>query len=123
MVMLPALMLTLTLAVLISVAPRIVSTWMQFKELAAEDDREGLLALLQQENGWVVRHFACALFGVGLVAMMKTMPTPDLPESLAAVTAAYVVMSFAFALAESLLAQKIAPLVTGATTPVKVPRR
>lgn len=123
MAMLPALMLTLTLAVLISVAPRIVFTWMQFNELAAEGNREELLVLLRQENGWVVRHFACALFGVGLVAMMKTMPTPDLPESLAAVTAAYVVMSFAFALAESMLAQKIAPLVTGTTAPIKVTRR
>jgi hypothetical protein len=122
MAMLPALMLTLTLAVLITVAPRIVFTWMQFKELAAEDNREELLTLLQQENGWVVRHFACALLGIGLVAMMKTMPTPDLPENLAAVTAVYVVMSFAFALAESLLAQKIAPLVTGMTTPVKATR-
>lgn len=111
MSLLPALMLTLTLAVLLTVMPRLAFAWLQFKELVVDEDREGLLALLQQENGWVVRHFVCAMFGVALVALMKTVPSLNPPEYLATVTTGYVLVSFAFALAESLLAQKIAPLL------------
>lgn len=109
----PAIMLTLTLAVLITVIPRIVFAWLQFKDLVADENREGLFVLLHQENGWIVRHFVCAMFGVALVVAMKIMPIHDLPEQLVAVTTAYVLISFSFALAESLLAQKIASLVTG----------
>ena len=108
MSLLPALMLTITLAVLITVVPRFAFAWLQFRELTADEDREGLLALQRQENGWVIRHFVCATFGVALVVLMKTMPGLNPPEHLAEVTTAYVLVSFTFALAESLLAQKIA---------------
>ena len=47
-----------------------------------------------------------------LVALMETMPSLNPPEYLAAVTTGYVLISFAFALIESLLALKIAPLLT-----------
>ena len=110
MTLLPAFMLILTLTVLITVGPRIVFAWQQFRELAANEDREGLLAMLHQENEWVLRHFVCAISGTALVALMETMPSINPPEYLSAVITAYVLMSFTFALTESLLALKIAPL-------------
>jgi len=112
MTVLPAIMLTLTLAVLVTVGPRVMFTWQQFRELAENEDKEGLLALLHQENGWVLRHFVCAMFGTALVALMLTMPSLNPPEYLAAVITGYVLVSFAFALIESLLALKIAPLLS-----------
>jgi hypothetical protein len=111
MTILPAFMLTLTLAVLLTVVPRLVLTWMDFRELAEGDCQEALSLMLQQQNGWVMRHFICAMAGTVLVAAMKTMPGLNPPEHLAAVTTAYVLVSFTFALAESLLALKIAPLL------------
>lgn len=122
MSLLPTLMLTLTMAVVITVVPRIVFAWMQFRELAADENREGLQALLREENSWVGRHFVCATFGVALVVMMKTMPDLGQPEHLAAAISGYVMISFILAVAESLLAQKIAPLVTGKNTPAKLSR-
>ena len=112
MTVLPAIMLTLTLAVLITVGPRVLFMWQQFREFEENDDKEGLLALLHQENDWVLRHFVWAMFGTALVAMMITMPSLNPPEYLAAVITGYVLISFAFALKESLLALKIAPLLS-----------
>jgi hypothetical protein len=111
MTLLPAFMLTLTLAVLLTVTPRFVLTCFHFRELAEGDCKEALSAMLQQENGWVARHFVCAMAGTVLVALMKTMPSLNPPEYLAAITTGYVLVSFTFALAESLLALKIAPLL------------
>ena len=112
MTLLPAFMLTLTLAVLIVVVPRIFGDWLRCQELNATGDCEGLQQMLRQENGWVVRHSICAVVGVGLVAMLKAVPSLNPPEHLAAVTTGYVMLSFFFALTESLLAQKIALLVS-----------
>lgn len=120
MTLFPALVLMLTMAILITMAPRIVFAWFQFSELVADKNREGLLALLRQQNGWVVRDFICATFGVALVVLMKTVPNLDQPEHLAVVTAGYVMISFIFALTESLLAQKIARLLRGVTAPTKL---
>lgn len=118
MTLLPAFMLTLTLTVLLTVVPRTVFSWQQFSELAAAEDRDGLLELLRQENEWMMRHFVCAAAGTGLVALLETMPGLNPPEYLTEMIGGYVLLSFALALLESLLAQKIAQLTQA--VPVRV---
>lgn len=118
MTLLPAFMLTLTLTVLITVVPRTVFSWQQFSELAAAEDRGGLLELLRQENEWIVRHFVCAAAGTALVALLETLPCLNPPEYLTEMIGGYVLLSFALALLESLLAQKIAQLTQA--VPVRV---
>ncbi|KAA0895150.1 hypothetical protein F6V25_04945 [Oryzomonas japonica] len=104
---LTALMMTLLTMVTFCMIPRIGFDWLRFREYAKEDDREKLLMLQRQENGWVIRHLACALCAVALVVAMKTCPNLGQPERLAAVTAVYAVISFCFALVESILSQRI----------------
>lgn len=118
MTLLPAFMLILTLTVLLTVVPRTVFSWQQFSELAAVEDRDGLLELLRQENEWIVRHFVCAAAGTALVALLETMPGLNPPEYLTEMIGGYVLLSFALALLESLLAQKIAQLTQA--VPVRV---
>ena len=115
MTLLPACMLTLTLAVFVVVAPRIAADWLRYQALSATGDQEGLQRLLRQKNGWVLRHSICAIAGVGLVAMMQTLPSLNPPEHLVAVTTCYSALSFLFALTESLLALKITPLVANSS--------
>lgn len=105
--MLTALMLTLLTLVTFCMIPRIGFDWLRFRDYARENDLENLLMLQRQENGWVIRHLICALFAVALVVAMKTCPNLGQPERLAAVTALYAVMSFGFALIESILSQRI----------------
>lgn len=105
--MLTALMLTLLTMVTFCMIPRIGFDWLKFREYAKENDQDNLLLLQKQENGWVIRHLVCALFAVALVVAMKTCPDLGQPERLAAVTALYAVISFSFAVVESILSQRI----------------
>lgn len=122
MSLLPAFMLTLTLAVLTTVIPRFVYALGQCNELAATGNREGLQALLGEQNGWIMRHFFCAAVGTALVVMMKTLPHLNPPEHLADITGSYAMISFGFALLDSLLAQKIARLLAVVKAPAKTSR-
>jgi hypothetical protein len=117
--MLTALMMTLLTMVTFCMIPRIGLDWLRFKEYAQEGDRENLLMLQRQENGWVIRHFVCALFAVALVVTMKTCPNLGQPEHLAAVTALYAVISLCFALVESVLSQRIYQYALACMEPVK----
>ena len=119
MSMLTALMMTLLTMVTFCMIPRIGFDWLRFKEYAKEDDRENLLMLQRQENGWVIRHLVCALFAVALVVAMKTCPNLGQPERLAAVTALYAVISFCFALVESILSQRIYQCAMARMEPIR----
>lgn len=119
MSMLTALMMTLLTMVTFCMIPRICFDWLRFGEYAREDDLDNLCVLQRQENGWVIRHLVCALFAVALVVTMKTCPNLGQPERLAAVTALYAVISFCFALVESILSQRIYRCVMTRMEPVK----
>jgi len=117
--MLTALMMTLLTMVTFCMIPRIGYDWLRYRAYANEGDRENLLKLQRQENGWVIRHLICALFAVALVFAMKTCPNLGQPERLADVTALYAVISFCFAFAESILSQRIFQCITAKLEPVK----
>lgn len=111
------LMLTLTLIVPLVMVPLIDSHWMEFEIFTKERDHENLQALLKQINWWVMRHLACALIAVLLVAVLVYAPTVmEQPKQLATITGIYAVISLIFAYAESLLALEISHLTP---SPVK----
>ncbi|QEM68282.1 hypothetical protein FO488_08970 [Geobacter sp. FeAm09] len=112
-------MMTLLTMVTFCMIPRIGFDWLRFREYAHEGDREKLIMLQRQENGWALRHLVCALCAVALVAVMKTCPNLGQPDRLAAVTAVYAVISFCFALVESILSQRIYQLIVSRMEPVK----
>jgi len=118
MSMLPAFVLTLTLLVAFVMIPRIYLDWLHFRAYLQEGELEKLLELQGQENGWVIRHFSCALIGVALVIFVRLYPGLNPPEHLDSVTASYSVVSFVLALVESLFAQKIAQLTAVEGEPV-----
>ena len=119
MSMLTTLMMTLLTMVTFCMIPRIGLDWLRFMEYANEGDRENLLRMQRQENGWVIRHLVCALLAVALVFAMKTCPNLGQPERLADVTSLYAVISFCFAFVESILSQRIYQCTVACMEPVK----
>lgn len=105
------LMLTLTLIVPLIMVPQIDSHWMDFEIFAEEGNHENLQVLLKQINRWVMRHLACALIAVLLVAVLMYAPAElEQPGQLAIITGIYAIISLILAFVESLLAQKISHL-------------
>lgn len=119
MTMLFSLMLTLTVAMTTIMVLRICGTWLQVNESAEDGDLERLQALQGQENGWVIRHLVCAILAFSLVAAAKYFPSLGAPENLVDVTAVYSLVSFIFAFAESVLAQRIAVITLSQMQPLQ----
>ncbi|OHB26002.1 MAG: hypothetical protein A2X79_02550 [Desulfuromonadaceae bacterium GWB2_53_15] len=110
------IMLTVTLIAPLIIAPKIDAHWMDFEIFVQEGNRENLHLLLKQINSWVMRHLACALIAVLLVAVLKYAPTLlEQPEQLATITGIYAIISIIFAFIESLLAQEIYNLTANRT--------
>ncbi len=106
------LMIIATLTVIMP--PRMFYNWMQFNAYRREAELEQLIALQCTENQWTIRHLICAFAAIVMVAYLKLHPTMESTEQLSAITATYAVISTLFAVTESLIAQKIAKVVTAA---------
>lgn len=102
------LMLAITTAMTTFMVLRIYSDWLKFREYLREGEQERLLMLQGAENGWVQRHFMCALAAIAMVAVIEKCTHTLRFEQLAGVTATYAIISLAFAFVESLFAQKLA---------------
>jgi len=84
---------------------------MELEFIKQEGDHEKLPVLLNQINGWVMRHIACAIVAVLLVTVLVNFPTQmNQPGQLATITGIYAIISSILAFVESLLALKISHL-------------
>ncbi|BCG46775.1 hypothetical protein GEOBRER4_n1585 [Citrifermentans bremense] len=119
--MFTALMATVTLTMTAVMLPRIYLSWLVAEERCLEGEIEQLQALLEEQNGWVRRHFGCGAAAVAMIWMVKSSQQDlEIPASMAVALGAYAVISMAFAVLESLVAQKIATFLQTVPVPVKV---
>ncbi len=117
---LTALMVMLTMAVTLLTAPRIYGDWLRFRTFAREDDLDSLFILQRQAREWILRHSLCTLAGLVIVVMLQLFPELAPPEHLAEAIAVYAMLSFGFAVVESLLAEKVAQQLISMMLPVKL---
>ncbi|GAW66776.1 hypothetical protein GPEL0_01f2275 [Geoanaerobacter pelophilus] len=119
--MFTALMATVTLTMTAVMLPRIYLSWLVAEERCLEGEIEQLQALLDEQNGWVRRHFGCGAAAVAMIWMVKSSQQDlEIPASMAVALGAYAVISMSFAVLESLVAQKIAAFLQTVPVPVKV---
>jgi hypothetical protein len=119
--MFTALMATVTLTMTAVMVPRIYLSWLVAEERCLEGEIEQLQALLDEQNGWVRRHFGCGAAAMAMIWMVKSSQHDlEIPASMAIALGAYAVISMAFAVLESLVAQKIATFLQTVPVPVKV---
>lgn len=104
--------LTITLIMPIIMVPQIDSHWLAFEIYTKDRDSENLHMLLKQINKRVMRHLACALTAVILIAVLVYFPgLLEQPAQLASIFGIYAITSLIFAYAESILAQEISNIV------------
>lgn len=117
---LPALIVSLTLAMTVVMIPKIYWAWSTARRCYLKGEVEKLRELLREQNGWTKRHFCCGLTGLALVWLMAQYLPANIPSSLTDGVAFFVTISLAFAIAESLVAQHIAQ--RAAAIPVRLRR-
>jgi hypothetical protein len=120
MTMLTSIMVLLTVVLVLITVPVIYGSWLQFMESAEERDLDKLIALQAQRNEYIIRHLSMALLAIGFVAAMNYLPGLEAYSQTSSAIAIYSVISFIFAFAESILAQKISGYATSMLEPVKV---
>jgi hypothetical protein len=115
------LLMTVTIALAVTVLPRIYVAFIKAEELHLVQERGLLRELLAEQNAWMMRHLGCGLGALALVWLAKTSPGMGVPGPLSVALAMYAASSLFFAGLESLLAQKISRLL--AEFPIKVRAR
>ncbi|WP_235044881.1 hypothetical protein [Geobacter sulfurreducens] len=112
------MMVVLTTVVSAVMIPRIMLDWLRYQEFLRDRNDEELKMLIAGHKGWIIRHGLCALGAVALVTCIKCLPELARYDELAGVTAAYGMMTLAFAFVESLLAQRIESSLQSGLVPV-----
>ena len=118
MTMLTALMMTITITMTVIMLPKMYHVYLVAEMLYLEEEYDLLRELLRERNDWVLRHVICGATGLVLLWLTKGFPGLEVPELLAATLALYAGLSLMLALFNSLLAQKVAALLSA--TPVRV---
>jgi hypothetical protein len=102
--------------------PRIYGDWLHFQLFAREGDLDGLISLQRHTKEWVIRNYVCAAGGLVVVLLLRFFPALEPPEYLAEVTAIYAMITYAFAVVESLMVEKSSQQIEALLLPVKVRR-
>lgn len=123
MTMLTSITVMLAAILILIMVPRIYSNWLQFREYAEQSDLDKLIELQALHNQWIIRHLFIALLALGFVTAMKYMPELEMYSQTATAMAAYSIISFILAFAESIMAQKIAAYAAASLQPVKERRK
>ena len=117
-----ALMMTVTMTMTGVMLPRIYMSWMTAKQLSADGEVGQMERLLAEQNAWVLRQLGCGAAAISLICMVRTSRYDlGVPASMEVALALYASISLAFAVLESLIAQKAADFLD--LVPVAAPVR
>ncbi|MBU5612702.1 hypothetical protein [Geomonas azotofigens] len=113
-----ALMMTVTMTMTAVMLPRIYMSWIVAERYFLEGETENLMQLLVEQNSWVWRQFGCGAVAVAMIWMVRNSQHDlAIPASMEATLAIYATISLAFAVLESLIAQRVSDFL--ALVPVR----
>lgn len=115
------LTMTVTMIMTAVMIPRIYMSWIIVEECRLEGETGVLPEVLDELNSWVWRHFGCGSIAIAMIWMVNhSKHDLKIPHSMEAALACYAVVSMLFAVAESLIAQKVSGFIEMAPVAVKV---
>lgn len=116
-----ALMMTVTVTMTAVMLPRLYMSWITAEQHFVEGETEQLGLLLAEQNRWVRRHFGCGAAAMAMIWMVhNSRHDLAIPASMETALAVYATISLAFAVLESLTAQRAANFLALVPAAVKV---
>jgi hypothetical protein len=116
-----AIMITMfTFMLLFNGATKFSCDWTMFCECCEGGDLDGLISMRDGKWRWIMRHFICAVMGVGFVMYVKSAHSLEHFDLLVKLSAVHVVLSLLCAFIESLFITKITSEVASRIEAVKV---
>lgn len=116
-----AIMITvLSFMMVINSVTKFYCDWASLREYCEEGDVDHFGAMKDDKWRWIMRHFICAVLGMGFITYIKCTPSFDHYDLLAKLAAVHVVLSLLCIFIESLFIMRISSEITVRMKTVKV---